>query len=71
MPYVEGRVIHDADSHLMELDDCLDPYLSKALLERFHRTEAFQGRIAKRRDIKAQARATRPIRSFAPGPGTM
>jgi len=69
VPYVEGRVIHDADSHLMELDDCLDPYLSKALLERFHRTEAFQGRIAKRRDIKAQARATQADPEFRAGAG--
>lgn len=31
MPYARdlmaGRIIHDADSHLMELPDCLDPYL--------------------------------------------
>lgn len=27
MPYVENRVVHDADSHLMELSDCLDAYL--------------------------------------------
>jgi predicted TIM-barrel fold metal-dependent hydrolase len=27
MPYVEGRVVHDADSHLMEMSDCLDSYL--------------------------------------------
>jgi len=27
MPYVENRLIHDADSHLMELPDCLDEYL--------------------------------------------
>ncbi len=27
MPYASGRIIHDADSHLMELPDCLDPFL--------------------------------------------
>ena len=27
MSYIEGRVVHDADSHLMEMPDCLDPYL--------------------------------------------
>ncbi|MDE2465541.1 MAG: amidohydrolase family protein [Alphaproteobacteria bacterium] len=27
MAYVEGRIVHDADSHLMELADCLDDYL--------------------------------------------
>src|ERR1700722_9829825 len=27
MAYVENRIIHDADSHLMELADCLDEFL--------------------------------------------
>jgi len=27
MPYVADRVVHDADSHLMELADCLDPFM--------------------------------------------
>ena len=36
MPYVEGRIIHDADSHLMELPDCLDDYFDKAMLARYH-----------------------------------
>jgi predicted TIM-barrel fold metal-dependent hydrolase len=27
MAYVENRVVHDADSHLMELTDCLDAFL--------------------------------------------
>ena len=27
MPYVENRVVHDADSHLMELTACLDDFL--------------------------------------------
>ena len=27
MPYVEDRVVHDADSHLMELPDSLDAYI--------------------------------------------
>ena len=26
MAYVEDRIVHDADSHLMELPDCLDAY---------------------------------------------
>jgi len=26
MPYVENQIVHDADSHLMELPDCLDDY---------------------------------------------
>lgn len=35
MPYIEGRLVHDADSHLMEMSDCLDPYFEKKLLDRF------------------------------------
>ncbi len=27
MPYVENRTVHDADSHLMEMPDCLDAYI--------------------------------------------
>jgi predicted TIM-barrel fold metal-dependent hydrolase len=27
MPYVENRIVHDADSHLMEMSDCLDAFL--------------------------------------------
>ena len=36
MSYAEGRLIHDADSHLMELDDCLDEFFSPSLRPRFH-----------------------------------
>ena len=35
MAYIEGRLVHDADSHLMEMSDCLNPYFEKALLKRF------------------------------------
>ena len=35
MSYADGRLIHDADSHLMEPVDCLDPYFKKRLLDRF------------------------------------
>lgn len=28
--YAPGQIIHDADSHLMELADCLDPYMDQA-----------------------------------------
>ena len=35
MPYIENRLVHDADSHLMELSDCLNPYFEKSLLKRF------------------------------------
>lgn len=32
MPYASGRVIHDADSHLMELPDCLEAFIDPAFL---------------------------------------
>ena len=35
MPYIENRLVHDADSHLMEMSDCLDPYFESSLLKRF------------------------------------
>lgn len=39
MPYVENQTVHDADTHLMELPDCLDPFLEpkhrEALKSRF------------------------------------
>ena len=57
MPYVEGRVVHDADSHLMELNDCLDPYFTKPLLARFREVPNLLGRLDKRGEEKAQARA--------------
>ena len=37
MTYASGRLIHDADSHLMEPVDCLDPYFDKRLLARRER----------------------------------
>lgn len=46
MPYAEGRIIHDADSHLMETADCLDPYLEGRLRARLHATPGYLGRKA-------------------------
>lgn len=34
MPYVEDRIIHDADAHLMETPDFLDPFVSRKVRER-------------------------------------
>ena len=45
MPYVEGRIIHDADSHLMELGDCLDPYFDRRMLARYHALPIYQHKI--------------------------
>ncbi len=35
MAYIENRLVHDADSHLMEMADCLDPYFDANLLKRY------------------------------------
>jgi predicted TIM-barrel fold metal-dependent hydrolase len=35
MPYVENRVVHDADSHLMELPDSLDEFLESRFRARY------------------------------------
>lgn len=40
MAYIEGRLVHDADSHLMELSDCLDPWFESRLLARFRDLDA-------------------------------
>ena len=39
MSYVQDRLIHDADSHLMERPDCLEPFLTNKQLS------ALQGRL--------------------------
>lgn len=45
MPYVENRIVHDADSHLMELPDCLDPYFERRLLTRYHALAIYQKKL--------------------------
>ena len=35
MAYVENRIVHDADSHLMELSDCLDEFLDPKFRARY------------------------------------
>jgi uncharacterized protein len=35
MPYVENRVVHDADSHLMELPDSLDEFIESKFRARY------------------------------------
>lgn len=47
MSYANGRLIHDADSHLMELDDCLDGFFDPALLARFHASPGYQAQLAR------------------------
>ena len=49
MAYVEGRLIHDADSHLMEMGDCLDPYFEKRLQQRYHELPVYKAKIGNNR----------------------
>jgi len=37
MPYIEGRTVHDADSHIMETPGWLDPFLASGVRERMPR----------------------------------
>lgn len=45
MSYAAGRHIHDADSHLMELDDCLDPFFTPSLRPRFHASAGYRAAL--------------------------
>jgi predicted TIM-barrel fold metal-dependent hydrolase len=45
MAYVEGRVVHDADSHLMELEDCLDPYFDRRFLAAYHDLPSYRRKV--------------------------
>jgi len=44
MSYAAGRLIHDADSHLMEMTDVLDPYFERRLLERYHALPVYKSK---------------------------
>ena len=45
MSYAGNRFIHDADSHIMELPDCLDPYFDPKLRARFEQTPKFRAKV--------------------------
>src|SRR5215472_14585564 len=45
MTYAQGRLIHDADSHLMELDGCLDAWFEKKHLEAFHALPIYRKKL--------------------------
>lgn len=45
MAYADARLIHDADSHLMELDDCLDTFFTPSLLPRFHACAGYRAAL--------------------------
>jgi uncharacterized protein len=54
MPYVENRVVHDADSHLMELPDALDEFLEAKYRERYDALPKF---LSQPRNAEYAARA--------------
>jgi predicted TIM-barrel fold metal-dependent hydrolase len=45
MPYVENQIVHDADSHLMELPDCLDDYFDPRFKAAYHALPAYQHKL--------------------------
>jgi predicted TIM-barrel fold metal-dependent hydrolase len=45
MAYADARLIHDADSHLMELDDCLDGFFTPTVLPRFHACAGYRAAL--------------------------
>lgn len=57
MAYVTGRLVHDADSHLLEPTDCLDHYLTDDMRARFHASPGFMARIGRDDHIDRVAKA--------------
>jgi predicted TIM-barrel fold metal-dependent hydrolase len=45
--YVQDQIVHDADSHLMELPDCLDPYFAARMLARYHALPIYKHKLGK------------------------
>jgi predicted TIM-barrel fold metal-dependent hydrolase len=45
MAYAQDRLIHDADSHLMELGDCLDPWFDRRALAAFHDLPCYRRKV--------------------------
>lgn len=68
MPYATGRVIHDADSHVMEPADWLDAHVDAALKPRFPALDRppegrIETQVAAARARKSDAEATRQAAS--------
>ncbi len=66
MPYVENQIVHDADSHLMELDDCLDAYFDPKQIKAYHDLPYFQHKVGDRRWAE-HARAKQQDEAFRAG----
>jgi hypothetical protein len=43
--YAQNRLIHDADSHLMELDGCLDEWIDPKFRDAFHALPIYQWKL--------------------------
>ncbi len=69
MAYVTGRLVHDADSHVMEPSDCLDAYLSTSMRERFHASAGYRARIGRPDHIERvdKAKAVQSDAAFRAG----
>lgn len=68
MSYAAGRLIHDADSHLMEMPDCLDAYFERSLLTRYHALPAYRAKLKAARWLE-QERAKHDDAAFRAGAG--
>ncbi|MBO6655417.1 MAG: amidohydrolase family protein [Pseudomonadales bacterium] len=68
MPYIEERLVHDADSHLMEMTDCLDPYFEKSLLKRYREHPNLGVRVANRLETE-EAEKRQQDEAFRSGAG--
>ncbi|MEQ9144420.1 MAG: amidohydrolase family protein [Parvibaculaceae bacterium] len=66
MTYAGNRIIHDADSHLMELGDCLDPYFDRKHLEAFHALPSYRAKVGDGRWAE-RAREIQADESFRAG----
>ncbi len=65
MPYASGRVIHDADSHLMELPDSLEPFIDGKFLDAYR--ELPKVKKARQQAYVEQARSRQADESFREG----
>ena len=63
MPYVENQIVHDADSHLMELPDCLDDYFDPKFKAAYHALPSYQHKLGKA-GCADQARARQRDEAF-------
>ncbi|MEQ1782528.1 MAG: amidohydrolase family protein [Hyphomonadaceae bacterium] len=65
MPYASGRVIHDADSHLMELPDSLEPFIESRFLNAYR--ELPKVKKARAQAYVEQARSRQADETFRDG----